>query len=104
MTLVEFLVLALATWRFSSLLVNEPGPFHVFSRLRYVAGVREDEDGDPVATNELAKIFTCVWCASVWVGFAIVGLWYFAPEPLFIFCLPFALSTVAVAIQEAFDG
>jgi hypothetical protein len=103
MNLVEFLVLALAVWRLSSMLVNESGPWGVFEHIRYAAGVRYDEESERYATNEFAKVFVCMWCSSVWVSFAIAGLWYFAPVPLFIFCLPFALSAVAIALQETID-
>jgi hypothetical protein len=64
------LILALATWRFSSLLSNprERGPFDLFGKLRELVGVYYDEYSQCQGKNELAKALCCVWCTSVWVG------------------------------------
>ena len=62
----------LASWRLASLLVNEDGPWAVFSRLRYWAGIRkvpvktgEQTDILVVGSSSLAQGLTCVWCISV---------------------------------------
>lgn len=64
----------LATYRLSSLLVSERGPFDVFGRLRDWAGVTYDDHSQPQGDSELAQAFTCIWCASIWVG-GVVALW-----------------------------
>lgn len=53
-------VLALATWRLASLLIDEDGPSHIFERLRARAGVY-----DPGEVSGLATLFSCYWCLSV---------------------------------------
>jgi hypothetical protein len=70
----------LASWRLANLLVNEDGPFAVFARLRYAAGIRplpvmsmEEMGGGELqartfAMNTLAEGLTCVWCVSVWTA------------------------------------
>ncbi len=58
----SFLVLALACWRVSFLLTKEHGPFHIMSRLR--------------ERTTLGGLLSCLFCASVWVAFLCLVLWY----------------------------
>lgn len=64
----------LATWRLTSLLVNEPGPYDVFGQFRDIVGIEYDELGRKIFTSELAKMFGCFWCCSIWVGILIAIL------------------------------
>lgn len=102
MGLLEFLVYALATWRLSSLFVSERGPFDVFQRIREAVGIEHDEDGKISVTPEtlLAGILGCVWCLSVWVGFALTISVYYVPLVSFWLMLPFALSGAAIVIER----
>lgn len=54
MDLLTFILLTLATWRVSHMLVNEAGPFRVFARLR--------------AVTKLGGLLDCLYCCSVWVA------------------------------------
>lgn len=65
----RFILVALATWRISSLLVKEDGPGEIFEKIRVKAGVRYDEYSRPYASSVLAGILSCIWCCSVWVSF-----------------------------------
>jgi hypothetical protein len=56
----------LATWRLTSLLHKEDGPFDVFALARDAAGVRYDELSRPVSENPVGKALTCFWCTSIW--------------------------------------
>lgn len=93
---MDYLILALATWRLTSLFVNEEGPFAVFDKLRCGIGVYDD---DP---NWLAKGLSCMWCASVWFG-AGWALAYFVWKDVVWVALPLALSAGAIII-EAMQG
>ena len=81
-TLTELVEAALAAWRLAHMLVNEDGPWAVFARLRYRAGLRSvavrGEDGrvrvSRVATNPLAEGLSCVWCVSVWTAALLYGV------------------------------
>lgn len=99
---MAYLVLAFATWRISSLLVNEDGPVQMFTRLRALAGVRYNgETFQREASNIVAGAFTCIWCMSVWVGAALtVAYWQF-PATIVWLCLPLALSAGAILIDKA---
>ena len=98
--IVALLVLGLATWRISSLLVSEEGPFGILVKFRYIIGIRYDELSNPVGTNVIADLFTCVWCASVWIGLFFAILWFINHDLAFIVSFPFALSSVAVIIDQ----
>lgn len=63
MTLLDFLLVGLATWRLSSLILYEEGPFAIFERVRTRAGVNR-----PGEVTSLATLFSCMWCMSVWIG------------------------------------
>lgn len=86
----QWIVFSFAVWRLSNLLVNEEGPFSMFLRLRLMIGIHyiHSGSGDKLSrvevleemqandlvfcqtyfSNEFAKLFSCVWCLSVWVG------------------------------------
>lgn len=68
------LINALATWRISHLLVYEPAPFSLASKLRRAAGVRYDVNSNAFSDTELGKLFACVWCMSVHVGWLVALL------------------------------
>lgn len=60
------LTLILATWRVTSLLVQEGGPYHIFTRLRTLPY--------PIGGE---GVLTCVWCCSMWTAPIIVLAWFF---------------------------
>jgi hypothetical protein len=97
---MDFLILSLATWRISNLFVNEDGPFMVFAELRRLAGATYDFEGEPIASNEAAKLLVCVFCCSVWLGLAVAVAYYFYPIRTYWVCLPFALSAGAIALDR----
>lgn len=119
MSLTYLVVLALATWRLSSLLVEEDGPFGVFRSLRAFAGAGEFSQHGLDATrltpqevervmmragrpeSFLAGLLSCVWCISVWVGAFWVILAVFLPAFTFYAALVFALSAAAIFLQES---
>ncbi len=101
---IWFIVLALATWRITSLFVNEAGPFGVFAKLRYAIGVRYDDYSKPYGNNIVANAFVCVWCLSIWVS--LVAAIFLFPHivwwqyPIAVL----ALSAVAITIDELIGG
>ncbi len=75
-SLTDRIEAALAAWRLAHMLVHEDGPWAIFARLRYQAGLRSvavrDGEGNVnvarVAANTWAEGLTCVWCVSVWTA------------------------------------
>lgn len=100
----ELLILGLATWRISSLLVNEDGPWDLLGRLRDMLGVTYDEHSLPVGSNVIAKLFTCVWCISPWVAGSVYLSWVWIPTTTLAIMTVLALSTFAVLIERWIDG
>jgi len=84
--LVRLIVAALATWRISSLMLYETGPFEVFTALRTLAARREPT----------AELFSCIYCLSVWVGLLCAVL---AFTEAWIGLIPLALSAGAIGVQ-----
>lgn len=99
MTVLEFVILALATWRLTSLLVWEDGPFEMFARLRHRLGVRYDEHSVAYGTNWFAKGVVCPACASVWFG-TLFAIAYWLWCPIVWLALPLALSTASIALER----
>ena len=99
--MLELIILSLATWRVSYMLVEEQGPAEIFDKLRYKIGVQHTDEGVPFAWNWFAELFTCVWCMSVWVGTI-----FFVVDALTGWAwvgIPFALSALSILIHEVID-
>jgi hypothetical protein len=98
----DAVVLALAVWRLSSLIVYERGPFDVFQKVRERVGIQHDDAGMVTATPEtlLGGIFGCLWCLSVYVGLIAALCAYFWPSVTFWLALPLALSGGAILVER----
>ncbi len=91
-----FFLLSLATWRFSSLLADEDGPFEIFEKIRFFLGVRPDPGTlKKFYMNSLARGVVCVWCNSLWFG-ALFAL--LLDNTSFVMYVVHSLSLSAVAI------
>ena len=99
---MELILIALATWRVSSLLVFEEGPFMLLVKLRSLVGVYYDEFSEVQGKNVVARALTCVWCTSIWVALGFSVLHYFGLA--YWVALPFALSAAAIIIERIVDG
>jgi hypothetical protein len=99
---MEIIIFGLATWRISSLIVNEEGPFHIFEKLREKTGIQHDPDGniEIVPSNLFAGILSCVWCCSVWVGFGIWLLYTFFPTVALWIASALCLSAIAIIVNK----
>lgn len=102
MNWLEFVILALATWRLSSMIVREDGPAYVFRGLRELSGITHDESGVVVMIPDgfLPQLLSCVYCSSIWVGFIWTVFWVLAPVIAVRFAALFALSALAVVFDR----
>jgi len=93
-TIDRILLLGLITWRVTTLITVEEGPFEIFARLRDFVGVEYDEFSNCVGKWVLPRALCCHWCASMWVGL-ITALVFQVPwyEGL-------AYSTMSIVIQK----
>lgn len=106
MSLEHLIVLTLSTWRLSSLLVQEAGPWNIFLKIRTVFSIVHDDNDVAISwpSGFFQDILTCVWCASVWVAIFTVVLWSWVPELTLLVMLPFALSAGAIVINDFTRG
>lgn len=78
--LTSLIMISLATYRFTRLLVKEDGPMMLIDSLRFLLGVRRDPYG--VCYGEpgsLADMFTCKYCLSLWIAVAMTFIHSFMP-------------------------
>lgn len=85
MDIITFLILSLACWRITSLLVNdfEHGPYGSLTKFREWA-------------EQYTDVFECIYCMSVWIGLIITVIFLINASLVTILCLPFALSAVVI--------
>jgi len=101
-TFTYLLIFILATWRISSLLVKEDGPFFLFKRLRERSGIQHDENGDVFMVPEsfLAGVLSCVWCSSMWVAIGWFAFWLAWPDVAVMSAIPFAISAGSIFLEK----
>lgn len=78
-----FVVHAFLVWRIASYLTFrtvgggkrvESGPYGVFDEFRKLIGMTFSEHGTAATDkqpNEVAKVFTCMFCSTTWIGIAV---------------------------------
>ena len=90
MTPFQFIVLALAIWRVSSLLVHEDGPKGIFRWCR-----------NACKNSELFwQLLQCVWCTSVWISTLFLLGWWLVPVVTWWVSLWLALSAASVGWHQ----
>ncbi len=98
--MLDLLILGLATWRISSLIANENGPWDVLARFRDLAGVRYDQMSQRYGLNVFGSLVMCVWCLSPWVGLGVYVSYRVWPTPTLTVATVLALSAFAVVVEE----
>jgi len=103
MTIVWFIIIALAVWRVSNMFADtdQSGLGEILDWLRALAGVKYDDRNIPYwKDGSFAAGLMCVRCSSVWFGM-FAGVCYLTNAHLTVFvALPLALSGAAILLQE----
>lgn len=81
------ILLPLAIWRLTYMLVNEEGPLEMFDALRFYLRKIPRTEG----------LLSCVWCLSVWVSAILLLLAHLPAGKWVVVWL--ALSALAIAID-----
>ena len=108
-SLIDFVILVLATYRISIMFANgwEYGPWGVLKKIRERIGVVYTESGDAVAIpGSFADGMLCKYCNSVWVGALVAmsyAVLYIAGLPAYLLFLPWALSGASVIIVQLLE-
>lgn len=98
---IKLLICSLATWRISHMLVWESGPFDILDRVR--------ELWLPINFNRntlkytMFKLFSCVYCMSVWVSIGITALVFGVNTWLDVATI-LAVSSLAIFYEELING
>jgi hypothetical protein len=77
---LDFIIMAIATWRIAAIITEEHGPFGVFAWVRYETIKHRTKRNISDVT-----LVTCIKCASVWIAAIVLLLYYFIPELVWIF-------------------
>lgn len=97
---MDFLILALAAFRISSLVAGEEGPYGLFDWLRSLIGVKRDDAGKTYGTNSFATGLTCLWCNSIWIGLIITVAYAWRNDITVLASYPFAFSSVGMIVAR----
>lgn len=83
-------------------MVSEEGPFKIFKNIRILVGIEHDENGAVfmVPDRFLPKLFSCVWCVSVWVSGAFLILLWINSTVAFYFSLWMAFSAISILVEK----
>ena len=81
-TILDYLVMAVATWRVSAIITEEHGPFGVFKWIRHETLRRLASNGKCDIT-----LVACIKCASVWVALLVLLAYSFFPEVVWCFSI-----------------
>lgn len=100
------LLFGIATWRISSLIVHEAGPWSVFRKLRERAGIVHDEQGEPIVIPDgfFPGLLSCVWCSSIWVAAGLMLAWLLLPMFIGLFAAVMVFSAVAILMEKVVRG
>jgi hypothetical protein len=98
--MLRTIVLGLITWRLTSLLVAEDGPFDIFAKFRHFLGVRYNAYSEPFATNMTGRMILCHWCTSIWVAAGVAWFWGYAHKVKPYVGGILLLSTISITYDE----
>lgn len=103
MNIIAIVIIPLAVWRISNMLSDyeQVGPFDILHKIRIRTGMYYDQWSQPMyKSGSFADMMSCVYCNSIWLGIVFTILWLVNQEVTIIVSLPFALSAMAIIIEE----
>lgn len=123
--LLSILLLSLATYRISRLIVADTfPPVRIFrdwlkfhwpnhgdivkrrpkrgSAQPLTPGLVEEgaESWRVIQGTHFGYFISCMYCLPFWVGTLIFAAWYWFPEPTLLFCVPWSLASIAMLIHR----
>jgi hypothetical protein len=90
----HFLIMGLAVWRFSNMLVYDEGPGDVFGWIRRHMIRENDKPGS------LSQGMQCPYCVSVWLSMVVFLGYAIWPFITLYVCIPLALAGFSSIIQQ----
>ena len=92
---IKLLLMGLATWRLSIMLMYEPGPFRLLLKGRERLDIVHDGEG-PIGWPDTMPgvMFSCLGCMSIWIGACIFLLWKVAKPIVWVLALSGASNLI----------
>lgn len=97
MNIESFIILAMATWRLSSLFANENGFADFFVIIRRFADWLCTHP--LICKTKLNEGLRCEWCNSIWFGTGLMILYLFLGNFLVVLVSPLAFSCMTIIIK-----
>lgn len=97
---MDLIILVLATWRISNLIIHENGPYNILDRFRDFVGIDYDDFGQIYGKNEFANGLKCMMCNTIWLGIIFTISYAIIPVYTTLILMPFALSAGAILFDE----
>lgn len=95
---LTLLILAVAIWYWTILLVEEDGPKNIFLKLRTWAGIAFEFDGGWSSDRFLGRVLLCKLCTSFWLSVVAYILWLLVGNEIVYLAAPFTLAGVALIL------
>lgn len=104
--MIEFIVVAMAIWRVSSIVAREDGPMDIFSKFKTrVLDISEDERlqiSGRKMLNSFYRGLNCMWCNSVW--FSAIASIFISISFVEWIVITLSLSTLVIMIETVVKG
>lgn len=82
--MLDLILIALATIRLTTLMVDEEAPFGIMRRIRNLLGATQTACEGQRETGRITNALCCVDCTSVWAAAIVVALWVYAPALVWV--------------------
>lgn len=79
MSITDLILVCLATYRLSHMLVYEDAPLGIARHLRNLLGASESSCIEQHKTGHITSALCCINCTSVWAAAIVLALWVYAP-------------------------
>jgi hypothetical protein len=104
--IVEFVVVAMAVWRVSSIVAREDGPMDIFPRFKTRVLDLSENKRIHISVRKMLNSFyrglNCIWCNSVW--FSAIASIFISVSFLEWIVVTLSLSTVAIMVETFIKG
>lgn len=95
---IHLFLLVAATWRMTSLVCNEEGPFAIFEKNRQWFRRMHKTHAWFRATH-LYNGVRCEWCTSIWVAFPFLAAYTIWPEYVIWYATALTLSAGTIVVK-----
>jgi hypothetical protein len=92
--MIEFIIIALASWYTAYTITKLSGPLNIFGVVRAWSR-RKVVEGASVSKGSFAEAIECIYCVAFWAGASLYALWFTPLQPI-VYVLAIAGGALAV--------